>query len=335
MLLAFAFALETLRVGAGQPFARIEEAVAAAKPGDHIEILAGEYSKTAVRITTPRLTIQAIGKVILDGKGSDYSGTGRVPRAIVQIDADGVSITGFELTGAHNKSHNGAGIRINAGRRTSVTDCDIHGNDMGIMSNGITNDSTAGADQLIERCHIHHNGDPGEPGQNHNLYLGGTSATLRFCEIDHSITGHNLKSRAHLTRVEYCWIHDAANREMDFVDAWDTERPGSDAVVIGSTISKDPNCPGNHGVIHFGREKGRRVGMVKLINDTIETPFSTPVVMLDGGEVAADLLNCIVKGKTIAEGGPSTVRTDSTFPAYRWAGQGTWIKSTDPFKGAG
>lgn len=335
MILAALFASQTLRVGAGQPFSRIEDAVASAKPGDRIEVLAGEYPKTGVRVTTSGLTIQATGKVILDGKGFDYSGNGRVPRAIFQIDADNVSIAGFDLRGAHNESHNGAGIRINAARRATVTDCDIHENDMGIMSNGIANDPTAGADQSIERCHIHHNGDPGEPGQNHNLYLGGTSVTLRFCEIDHATTGHNLKSRAHLTRVEHCWIHDAANREMDFVEAWDTERAGSDAVVVGSMIAKDPNCPGNHGVIHFGREKGRRVGTLRLVNDTIETPFSTPMAMLDGGEVSVDLLNCIVKAKSIAEGGPSTVRTDNTFPTYRWAGEGKWTKSTGHFVGAG
>lgn len=324
-----------LRVGAGEAYRRIEDAVAAAKSGDEVVALAGEYPRTAVRIVTPGLTIRAQGHVVIDGKGFEYSGAGAIPRAAFEIAADGVSIRGFEIKGAHNGSHNGAGVRINAAKKAQVTDCDIHDNDMGVMSNGRAGDAEAGTDQTIERCHIHHNGDPGEPGQNHNLYLGGASATIRFCEIDHSTTGHNLKSRAHLTRVEHCWIHDAASREMDFVDAWDTERAGSDAVVVGCVIAKDPQCEGNRGVIHFGREHGRRIGRLTVLNATITTPFATPVVSLTGGEVSAEFVDCVIKAKAIVEGGPSTVRTAPTSPEYRWAGNGKWERTKARFVGAG
>lgn len=230
----------TLVVGPSAKFKRLEDAVAAAVEGDRIEVLSGDYPRTAL-LVKKRLTLVAVGRVVLDGTGFDYSGVGSTPRAIVQIAADGVTLDGFELRGAHNASHNGAGVRIDAGRNATIRNCEIHGNDMGVMSNGRPGDPHAGEGQTIERCHIHRNGDFGEPGQNHNLYLGGTSVMLRFCEIDHSLTGHNLKSRAHRTRVEYCWIHDSANREMDFVEAWDTERPGSDADVVGCVVTKDPS----------------------------------------------------------------------------------------------
>ena len=143
-----------------------------------------------------------------------------MPRAIFQFnpEATGCRLEGFELSGAHNESHNGAGVRINQADHVTIHDCSIHDNDMGIMSNG--NGSLASAvDQRIEHCAIHHNGDLARPGYNHNLYLGGTSVTLRFCEVAHSLTGHNVKSRAHYTRVEYCFVHDSANREFDLVDA--------------------------------------------------------------------------------------------------------------------
>jgi hypothetical protein len=325
----------TLIVGPGQAYVCIEDALTAAKPGDRIEVLPGEYPKTALLVKTPRLTFAARGSVVLDGKGFDYSGVGATPRAIFQIAADGITIRGFELKGAHNASHNGAGIRIDAAKDVTVADCDIHGNDMGVMSNGRIGDATAGDCQAIERCHIHHNGDPGEPGQNHNLYLGGTSVTLRFCEIDHSITGHNLKSRAHLTHVEYCWLHDAHDREMDLVDAWDTQRPNSDAMVVGCVIQKDPEGEGNHGVIHFGRERGRRDGTLWLANDTIVTPFSTPAIALDGDEVSADLVNCVIKATTVAVGGPTKIRKDDISPAFRYVGKGRWVPTKDKFIGAG
>lgn len=332
MLVGLVLAPAILHVGAGGAFANLAAALAKSKPGDRIEVAEGAYPRTAVRIGIPNLTLVAKGKVVLDGAGFDYSGIGTTPRAILQIDADGTTIAGFDLKGAHNATHNGAGIRINAAHRTTVRDCQIYGNDMGIMSNGVRGDATAGAGQLFERCRIHHNGDAGEPGQNHNLYLGGTDATLRFCEIDHSLTGHNLKSRAHLLRVEHCWIHDAANRELDLVDAWDTERPGSDATIVGSVLTKDPNCTGNRGTIHFGQEKGRRAGRLLLRHCTVDSPFSTPVISLTGEATSAELSDCIVRGRLPA-GIP--VKTGGPSPAFRWAGGGRWVPTKERFAGAG
>ena len=205
-----------------------------------------------------------------------------MPRAIFQFNpgSDHCTLEGFELSGAHNSSHNGAGVRINQANHVSVRSCSIHDNDMGIMSNG-DGSLAAAVDQRIEECRIYRNGDPAEPGQNHNLYLGGTSVTLRFCEIHHSLTGHNVKSRAHYTRVEYCYVHHSANREFDLVDAAETARPESDAVLLGNIIVKDPKCNGNHAVIHFGQDGGRpHDGTLYLTFNTIVTPFVSPVVEL-------------------------------------------------------
>lgn len=332
MLAALLLAPAILSVGTGRDYANLAAALAAAKPGDRIEVAAGTYRHTAARIRVSGLTLVARGKVVLDGTGFEHSGAGSIPRAILQIEADGTTIVGFDLKGAHNATHNGAGLRIHAARRTVVRDCRIYGNDMGIMSNGAPGDATAGAGQLFERCHVHHNGDAGEPGQNHNLYLGGTDATLRFCEIDHALTGHNLKSRAHLLRVEHCWIHDAANREIDLVDARDTERPGSDATIVGSVIAKDPACAGNRGTIHFGQERGRRVGTLRLQNCTITSPFSTPVVVLTGEATSAEVRDCAIEGR-LPEGVANGIGGPA--PRYRWAGNGRWIPTKERFVGAG
>ena len=320
-----------LQVGTGLAFARIEDAVAAAHPGDVVEVSPGVYPKTAVRLTVPNLTLRGIGRAVLDGQGFDYSGVGVVPRAVVQIEADGCTVRGFEILGAHNATHNGAAIRIVAAHAATITDCDLHGNDMGVMSNGVAGDPHAAEGQLFERCHIHHNGDPGEPGQNHNLYLGGTGATLRFCEIDHALTGHDLKSRTHLLRLEYCWLHDAANRELDFVDGWDTERSGSDAVLVGCVVQKGRNDVGNRNVIHFGKENGRRRGTLLLDHCTIESPFSTPVIALDGG-ADARAFDCLVLA---ADPGPVTLLTGAPSPAWRWKGRGVWEATKTTFLGAG
>ncbi len=295
----------TLEVGPGKRFQRIEQAVAAATPGDTIEVYprrGGQaYEGVGVSVDMPRLTIRAAGievgqRVTLSGRGFEHSGRGRTPRAIFQFNrgADHGVLEGFELTGASNRSNNGAGVRINQANHVTIRHCDIHHNDMGIMSNGDGTPRTA-INQRIEHCAIHHNGDRASPSFHHNLYLSGTSVTVRFCEIHHARRGHNVKSRAHFTRVEYSYVHHSANREFDLVDGRETTPPGSDAVLLGNIIVKDPQSAGNRNVIHFGQDGGRNHhGTLYLVHNTIVTPFVSPVVDLSSAKARAVLLGNIV-----------------------------------------
>ncbi len=365
---------EVLDVGPGKRFTRIEEALAAARPGDTIVVhpLADNkaYERVALLVRTPRLRILAApaeagaskpvaadslnapARIVLRGEGFGYSGIGSVPRAIVQLDpgADDCVIEGFELSGARNQSHNGAGVRINQANHAIVRSCTITGNDMGIMSSG---DGTpgAGVDQRIERCLIHSNGSAAEPGQNHNLYLGGTSVVVSGCEVRSSTTGHNIKSRAHYTRVEYCWVHDSANRELDLVDgAGDTDTPGSDAVVIGCVVGKATGMAGNRGVINFGQDGGHdHTGTLHIVNSTMITGYVSPVVDLSAPGARVALHNCLfsdgesgqrnqvlvgVWGKASGEALASRVRAShNIFRAdFIDAGQGAGLRLTTPLR---
>ena len=104
-----------------------------------------------------------------------------------------------------------------------------------------------------------------------------------------------MKSRAHHTRVEYCYVHHSANREFDLVDAAETARPQSDAVLLGNIIAKDPKCGGNRTVIHFGQDGGKgHNGTLYLAFNTIVTPFIAPVVELSAAGAKARLLGNVV-----------------------------------------
>ena len=294
-----------LEVGPGQRFATIEEAYRAASSGDVVLVHAQRggkpYTQVALLVKKPRVTFRGIAdragrRVRLSGVGYDYSGRGSVPRAIFQFDrgADGCVVEGFEMLKAHNDSANGAAVRINQANDVTIRNCDIHDNDMGVMSNG---DGTpnAAARQRIENCVIHRNGSRKRPGQNHNLYLGGAGAVVSGCQVYESLTGHNLKSRAHHIRVEYCYIHDSSNREFDLVDATDTSVADSHAVLIGNVIVKAPKCAGNKAVIHFGQDGSHgRDGTLYLVHNTIVTPFISPVVELSSAKASAHLTNNIV-----------------------------------------
>jgi hypothetical protein len=292
-----------LEVGNDKPFQQLEKAVAAAKDGDEIVVHppkdGSAYRQTALLVRVPNLMIRAADPqklVELDGDGFLYSGKGSVPRAIVQFDptASGCTLDGFRLVNAHNESHNGSGVRINQASDVTIRNCEMHGNDMGIMSNGEVSKQT-GARQLIEKCTITDNGTEKDPGYNHNLYLGGTSVTVRECTIARSVTGNNLKSRAHLNFIVNNKIHDSCNRELDLVDAeGNTDIPGSDSFLIGNKIAKDPKCNGNKAVIHFGRDgKASHDGNVWLIGNTIHTPFISPVVDVSSGRGVVFIDNII------------------------------------------
>ncbi len=330
----------TFEVGPGKAFGRIEDAAARARPGDVVLIhpLPGgrPYLKVAVFVRQKNVTFRGVpGKdgrrVPLSGKGYAYSGRGRIPRALFQFNrgADGCTLENVELFGAHNRSHNGAGVRINQANDVTIRNCEIRRNDMGIMSNGDGTQKTA-RNQLIEHCVIHHNGDPKRPGYNHNLYLGGTSAVLRFSEVHSSLTGHNVKSRAHHTRVECCTVRDSANREFDLVDARDTTAPGSHAVLIGNIIVKDPRCRGNRAVIHFGQDGGGpHDGTLHLIHNTIVTPFISPVLDLSAAKARAVLI-----GNIVTSGGRGQ-RNQVLIAATRGGAKRTSVSGSHNWFGAG
>lgn len=318
-----------LAVGDGHTYARIEAALAVAKPFDTIEVYPSSagYGQTALRITIPNLVIVGMGssRIQIDGTGYDYSGAGAVPRAIIQVErgGKGAQIRHLELLGAHNGSYNGAGMRINQASNVTISDCDIHGNDMGIMSNGIQGDVQSASNQVITHCVIHANGNTADPGYNHNLYLGGTSANIEFCEIYGALTGHNLKSRAHYNLVRYCFIHDSANRECDFPEAWDTQRPNSNTVMIGNVIVKDPNCPGNRQTIHFGVESGSRSGTIYLVNNTIVTPFLSGVLALSTPSASAVFTNDVIVNTV--QNAPNLVDLSNGALASTVSGRNNWI----------
>ena len=290
-------------VGPGYSYSTINAAYAAADPGDTILVYpqAGDvpYSQPALQIYKDNISFigQAPNgeRVKLDGFGYNYTGAGSTPRAVFQFNAgaDGGLVENFEISNCTNSDFNAAAVRISYAHNITVRNCDVHDCDNGFMSNG------GASNQLIENCLVYNNGNIGHYGYNHNFYVAGDSLTIRNCNIYSPTTGHNIKSRAHLSIIEGCYIHDSRNRELDLVDGdGDTTTPGSHALIKGCTIVKSPS-PENKGFINFGQDGGNNHdGTLYIINSTLVTPFTAPVVTISAPDAGVCFQNTLVVDPT-------------------------------------
>ena len=123
---------------------------------------------------------------LFDATGLNVSGSLPNPRAVFQIEADYIAVENLEFGHATN-GDNGAGIRVTSGNNVTVQNCRIALCDMGIMCDSNSN-------LVIEASEICSNGTSLYDGYSHNLYLGGTDATLSFCYIHDSLYGQNFKT---------------------------------------------------------------------------------------------------------------------------------------------
>ena len=335
--------------GSGADYEMLEVAVDNAEAGDVIAVHPrpgnAPYTQTALLIDR-RLFIYAVRDanappIPLTGDGFDYDGVGATPRAIVEFlpRASGSILKGFELSGARNASGNAAGVRILGANQVAIRQCDIHHNDMGVMSSPFSQEHAA-ADQLIEDCEIHHNAPPagseaaaGREGMAHNLYLAGESATVIGCNIHDALDGHNIKSRARFTLIEANYIHHARNREIDLVDSAMTVQAGANATVIGNVIVKtpqadeDPQRRGNRAVIQFGQDgQASRYGTLYLLFNTIVTPYVSPVVELSSPNVGLMMINNLIADEGAPVRGQTLVAADRNGATLRYVrGSHNWV----------
>ena len=96
-------------MGAGQTYTTLSAAVAAASPGDVIDVLAGTYVDQSAIINLP-LTIQGIGGTPIFSATTDLANG----KGFLVIKAS-TTIDNIEFTGATDPDGNGAGIRYQGG----------------------------------------------------------------------------------------------------------------------------------------------------------------------------------------------------------------------------
>ena len=218
--------LATIQVGPGKPYATPSAAARAARDGDVVEIFAGLYQSDAAVWTANNLTIRGIGRPHISANGVNVEGKGTWV-----IKGRNTLIENIEFSGAAVSDHNGAAIRLE-GANLTLRNCYIHDNE-----NGVLTGENLSSEVLIESCEFARNG-VGD-GYTHNIYIGKIQKfVLQFSYVHHAKIGHNVKSRAATSYIQYNRIMDEASGNSSY--AIDTPNGGL-VYVIGNSIQQGPN----------------------------------------------------------------------------------------------
>lgn len=154
----------TLRVGQGERYPTVSAALAAAVPGDTLDILPGSYRENLV--IDRRVTIRGAGEVELVGLGEG---------SVVRVVADGVEISGLTIRGSGDRMMTGdAGVRI-SGDRAHLADNRVVDNLFGVYLDGC-------AEALVEGNTI--------TGRR-EMDIGRRGAGVHFYDASHNIVRDN------------------------------------------------------------------------------------------------------------------------------------------------
>ncbi|MBV9749717.1 MAG: right-handed parallel beta-helix repeat-containing protein, partial [Acetobacteraceae bacterium] len=172
-----------LTVGSGQQFTTLTAAVAAAQPGDTIEIQAGTYTNDFPGYVNG-LTIEGVG-----GQAS-FVATEQPPNGKAIIDEGGnTTLKNLSFSGVTVPDGNGAGVRYEGGT-LDVEDSVFTGNQDGLLGAPDPNGSIT-----INQSEFGGNGTTA--GNTHNIYIGDVQQfTLTNSYVHDANTGHEVKSRA-------------------------------------------------------------------------------------------------------------------------------------------
>ena len=289
----------TLQVGPGKPYATPCAAIAAAQPGDVIEVdAAGNYDGDTCAWSTDDLTVRGVGgRAHIDATGTPVAQT----KGIFVITAPNATVENFELSGAAisaGQGNNGAGIR-HQGLNLTVRDCYFHDNQNGILGGPLANGQPADGqgEVLIETSEFDANG--AGDGQSHNMYLNHYARfTLRFSYSHGADAGHLVKSRAVESHIVYNRLTDDGSANVSY----EVNLPdGGRGYVVGNVIEQgaDPGGQENGGIVDFASESVQAGSELYVVNNTVvnhRTQGATFVKVAAGVATPAIVRNNILVG---------------------------------------
>ena len=294
-------ATNILTVGAGQEYATIQAAVAAARSGDEIDIMAGTYVASDVTLTQ-NLTIKGVGGPVYIEAPGTLSYGGNVSKGIFVTGTTGntpnITIEGLTFSGAQNADENAAGIRYQSGNLTLIDDTFTNNQDGILATPFIENTGT-----IIEQgVTLNHNGT--EDGVAHNEYIGLINTFIMENSVsEDAIVGHEVKSRAFNNVIENNLIKDTATGTASYsIDLPD----GGNAIIQGNTIEKGPNAQ-TAVMIHYGGEEQYNPGTLTITDDTFINDYTNPDALVTAVSNQSLNTNVTVSDNTFENKTPATI----------------------------
>lgn len=293
---------ETLVVGPGKVFERPSGAALAARPGDTIQILPGRYVDCAVW-TASGITIE--GK----GDGVTIADETCEGKAIFVIVGNDVTVRNITFTGAHVRTHNGAGIRAE-GTNLTVEKSRFVDNDEGILAGS----NPAGA-IAVRDSYFRGNGNC-IAACAHGIYVG----RIALLHVEHSEfvaqhVGHHIKSRALRTEIVDNRIQDGPDGSSSYL----LDLPNGGAILIsGNRFEKGAKSRNRGTAISIGAEQtgaAGQTGRIDIVNNSFANDVGQPTVFVrNHTSTPAYLQANRFTGTVVPLSGPGTVDGKAVSP---------------------
>ncbi len=272
-----------LTVAPGDRYLVPSAAAAAAEDGDIVDIAAGVYKgDVAVWRANDLMICGQDAGVQLEANGKAAEG-----KAIWVIKGDRTRVENIQFSGAKVSGMNGAGIRAE-GKDLTVRQCRFTDNENGILA-GDRGDSTIN----VEHSVFTHNG--AGDGRSHNIYVGKIKRLeIRYSTLQEALIGHQVKSRASETVIEYSRMLDGnAGRASYEVDVPN----GGLAVLVGNVIQKGPDAD-NWTLVAYGAEGVQHAdNRLFMANNTLINDRNSGVFVQAPKEIPCMLYNNVLAGK--------------------------------------
>ncbi len=285
-----------LRVGAGQAFTTLSQALTASQDGDTIQVAAGTYVNDFGTVNH---------KVIIEGVGGlarfVQQGVVWAPNGMLVVNTD-ATLRNLEFTGATNYSGHEGGIYVTGGNVT-VDNSYFHHNDIGIRTA-----DNAGATLSIFGTEAAWNGNVNKG--THNLAIGAIqSLTIQGSYIHGAITGHELSTRSFYTDIEGNRIIDGDGVAASFLI---NLAQGGDATIRDNVLEKGRDAA-NGILIHVGNEGPTYDNSdVRITGNTLVSDLANqwhPYTYFIVGDNAGSLLAPITaSGNTFVGGVPGSAQ---------------------------
>lgn len=247
----------------------LKRAIAAAKSGAVIEIPAGDYDLTDLKIAKS-VTLRG------DPEGGVYFRSAETTEKGILVPQAGVSLVveNIGFAGAKSWDRNGAGIR-HEGRDLSVVNCKFLGNEDGILATGDPRGVISIANSEFVDSGF---GD----GQSHGVYVSsGARLEVVASKFIGTRIGHHIKSLAAETIVKSTLMDDAYGRSSYAIDA---SKGG--VVTIENNRFVQAADADNYSIINYDLTRGGEATRLVVIGNEVINRFDGGVFLRNDTKLA-------------------------------------------------